>query len=337
MAEERARKQKIKNSEITLETNEVFVKRFHPGRTWLLVPSPFFVSSILDSPHDRLRSKMDLVNREIITHREGTLRRNILRSFLKEDDLAKLEPIFNKNQSVRFSMKQLLLLWKLRRTTQMNDDDISTMEPPKKKIIVHSADLRNKYVFEANTLLKDSLSRLTLNEEFFPKPMYPRNPFTNQSLTYGQLLSVHRQFRSHGITHWIWEAFFKSKFCLHSLLDSFSSPLKVHSINAFFSDKSDHLSQSYVADFIESRYVARKVSNIPYYIKIYDWASIFHSSHPHMVEWRKLSCKYWILLTMYDEEVADCDMQLRKEVNYLIRDTTAFNEMFNLWRTSHDV
>ena len=335
MAEERARRTKCR--EITLETNEVFVERFHPGRTWLLVPSSFFVSSLLDSPHDRLASKISIVNREVIFHREGTLCRTFLRSFSKEADLAKLESIFRKNQSVRFSMKRLVLLWKLRNTKQMNEEDISTMETPKKKVVVYSADLRNMYVFEANTLLKDSLSRLTLNEEFFPKPMYPRNPFTNQSLTYGQLFSIHKQLRAHGITHWIWEAFFKSKFCLSSLLDTFSSPLKVHSVNAFFSDKSDHLSQSYVADFIESRYIARKISNIPYYMKVYDWATTFHSSNTHMLKWRKLSCKYWILLTMYDEEVANCNPEIRREVNNLIRDVVAFNDILDLWKVAHKV
>lgn len=335
LVDERKRKEKINNKEILLDTNQVFVQRFHPGRTWLLIPSPFFISAILDSPHDRLAKKINLMDRELFFNIEGSLTRSFLRAFSREEDLAKLEPIFRKNQAIRFSLKKFVLLWKLKRTKQMNEEDISTMEPPKKKIVVHSSDLRNVYLFEANTLLKDSISRLTLNDEFFPKPMYPRNPFTNEELTYAQLLSVHRQLRAHGITNWMWEAFFQSRFCLDSFLDTYSSPLKIHSIKAFFLDKSDHLSQSYVADFIESRYVSRKVSNIPFYVKVYDWASIFHSYHPHMVEWRKLSCKYWILLTIYDEVSANSDLDIRREVNYLIRDTVSFNQLLSLWKTAH--
>lgn len=337
LAEERYLKEKKKNREVALETNEVFVTRFHPGRTWLLLPSPFFVTSILDSPHHRLEGRIDHVNRELFFYKEGALPRDFLRSFAKEEDLAKLEPIFKKNQKVRFSMKRMVLLWKLRRTRQMNTEDISTMEVPKKQVVLYSADLRNKYVFEANTLLKDSVSRLTLNEEFFPHPLYPRNPFTNEKLTYGQLLSIHKQLRLHGITHWIWEAFFQSRFSLESLLDSFSSSLKIHSIKSFFSDNNDYLSQTYVADFIESRYTSKKISDISFYMKVYDWASVVHSSHQHMVEWRRLSCKYWILLTLHDEEVADCNAELRREVLYLMRDTVSFNELRRRWSLLHKV
>ena len=336
-ADERKRKEKIKNREVHLDSNGVFIARFHPGRTWLLLPSPFFVPSILDSPHDLLDEKVERVNKELIYHHEGTLRRAFLRSFSKEDDLSQLEPIFKKNQSVRFSMKRLVLLWKLKRAKQMNEEDISTMEVPKKKVVVYSPDLRTKYVFEASTLLKDAVSRLTLNEEFFPKPLYPRNPFTNQTLTYGQLFSIHRQLRAHGITNWIWEAFVHGRFCLNSLLDTFSTPLKVHSIKAFFADPQEYLSQTYVADFIESRYTTKQISNIPFYMKVYDWATVCQSSHPHMLKWRSLSCRYWILLSTQDEDAADNSGALRREVLQLLKDTAGFNEMLALWTLANKV
>ncbi len=326
------------NHEILLDTNEVFTPRFHPGRTWLLIPSPFFVSSILDSPHDRLDERILRIDNELIFHHEGTLRRGFLRSFSKEADLAKLEPIYMKNQAIRFSMKKFVLFWKLKRTKQMNEDDISTMEAPKKKIILYSPDLRNKYVFEANTLLKDSISRLTLHNEFFPAPRYPRNPFTNQTLTYGQLFSVHKQLRAHGITNWVWEAFFQSQFCLNLFLDTFITSLKVYSIKTFFSDQNDYLSQTYVADFIESRYIIdKKTINIKQYMKVYDWATVVKSSHPFMLKWRRLACKYWILLSTEDEDIADCNSALRKEVMHLMKDTYAFNEMLALWTLAHKV
>jgi len=337
LADERKRKEKIKNREFHIHTNVVFTARFHPGRTWLLLPSPYVVASILDSPHDPLDEKVERVNRELISHHEGTLRRAFLRSFSKEGDFAQLESIFMKNQAIRFSMKRLVLLWKLKKAKQMNEEDISTMEVPKKKVVVYSPDLRTKYVFEASTLLKDAVSRLTLNEEFFPKPLYPRNLFTNQTFTYGQLFSVHKQLRAHGITNWIWEAFFQSRFCLKSFLETFSLSLKVHSIKAFFSDKDDYLSQTYVADFIESRWISKKVSDVSFYMKVYDWASVCHTTHPHIMEWRKLTCKYWILLTLHDEDVADCNAELRREVKWIMRDTNGFNDMHSLWKDAHKV
>ena len=336
LAEERERKEKIKNREFHIDTNKMFISRFHPGRTWLLLPSPYVVASILDSPHDPLDEKVERVNRELIFHHEGTLRRAFLRSFSKEGDFAQLEPIFMKNQAIRFSMKRLVLLWKLKRAKQMNEEDISTMEVPKKKVVVYSPDVRTKYVFEANTLLKDSISRLTLNNEFFPTPLYPRNPFTNQTLTYGQLFSVHTQLRAHGITNWIWEAFFQSRFCLKLFLDTFITSLKVYSIRAFFSDQNDYLSQTYVADFIESRYIIdKKTINIKQYVQVYDWATVIKSSHPFMLKWRRLACKYWILLSTEDEVVADCNSELRKEVFRLMKDTAAYNEMLSLWMIAH--
>jgi hypothetical protein len=56
-----------------------------------------------------------------------------------------------------------------------------------------------------------------------------------------------------------------------------------------------------------------------------------------MVEWRKLACKYWILLTLHDEDVADCNPELLREVIWIMRDTNGFNDMHSLWTVAHTV
>jgi hypothetical protein len=335
LQKERKRKEKIKNREILLDTNEIFVKRFHPNRTWFILPLRSLAASILDSPEDGLIKKINLVKYEIITHREGTAQRMFLQSFSKEEEFAKLETLFNQNQIVRFAMKKLLLQWKLKRTQQMNEEDILTLEPPKKKITLYSSDLRKKYIFEAHTLLKDCITRLTLNEEFFPIPLYPRNPFTNEALTYTQVFSIHKQLRSHGCTHWIWEAFYQSHFCLVSFIDNFSSSLKIHSVNSIFSDVTNRESQMYVADFIQSRYILKKVSNLQFYMKVYDWVCRFHSSHPYLLKWRILCCKYWKIICTQSEYLADSNREILLETQSLMRDTISFNQLITLWSLAH--
>jgi hypothetical protein len=167
---------------------------------------------------------------------------------------------FHANQRLRWLLKRLVLSWKSTRFTTVNDVDIITMETPKQPVYIRDWSQKKIYVFEASSLLKDAIMRLSQHDELFMEPQYPRNLLTNMNFPYSSFMAITDAFRKYGITHWIWEAFVESKYRTTSFLANFEVSLKLYGLNEVLQSGSTHYSREFLIEFILQEYEHHQVT-----------------------------------------------------------------------------
>lgn len=161
---------------------------------------------------------------------------------------------YKKNMKIRWAMKNLLNRWRLKHIRVMNEEDVATQEVPKKLVVFIDWNTRTSHQFEAMTILRDSINRLLHHDQLFLQALPPRNPFTNSHLSYGTLISLHKQLRSLGVTHWLWEAFAACDFDIETLERKHEIPMKLRCLEALMADKTNYITIDFVMDFIIGEY-----------------------------------------------------------------------------------
>lgn len=231
---------------------------------------------------------------------------------------------YRANQALRWSFKKLVLAWKYRKLQLMNENDPITMEPLKNPLYIYDYSTKRKYQIESKSLLVDSLNRLFFHDDFFPKSKLPRNLLTNEDLTFSQLWSTSLQMRKYGITHWCWEAFVKSSFCLNTLLADHHIPMKYEMIKRCFSDLT-----STDANWFVSELILANTEGI--LAKALKWAIYHHPTHTYLLKWRGLCQTYWKLAVVQGETEAENTGWIRARIATLLEDTTSLKEIRRLY------
>lgn len=199
--------------------------------------------------------------------------------------------LVTQNQQFRWKMKQLIHRWRFSKLRQINTTDIATMEEPKEPIYLYDWSERCKYVLEATTLLKDVLERLQYSVELFPRPMNPRNPFTNKPLTVGQIHFLLKELQRKGHSHWILGAFREGKYSLLFLQTVYFTPLKVNALKRIFRNPVNDTCMDIVYDFILAEY---EYHHVPYKNhKMWAWQLENRASTKVIANWRDLCYKYY--------------------------------------------
>jgi len=199
---------------------------------------------------------------------------------------------YTKNMKIRWAMKKVLNKWRTKHITVANEDDIATQESPKKKIVFIDWKTRVCHQFEAATILRDTMNRLFNHDQLFLQSLPPRNPFTNSSLSYGALVSLHNQLRRVGVTHWLWEAFAASDFDIESLEKSYEMPMKMHCLDVMMRDKTNFNTIDFVMDFIIGEYTHHVLYGPPKETVVLRVLST-KWDEPKVQDWVKLCKIYW--------------------------------------------
>jgi len=195
------------------------------------------------------------------------------------------------NQQFRWKMKRLIHRWRVLRLRQINTTDIATMEEPKDPIYLYDWSEKCKYIFEVKTILMDVLEKLQYAVELFPKPVNPRNPFTNRPLTLGQIHFLLQEIQRRGQSHWILGAFREGKYSLLFLQTVYFNPLKVNALKRIFKNPTDDICVDIVYDFILAEYEYHKTPSVS--IRMWSWYLENRPNLPQIVSWRELSYKYY--------------------------------------------
>lgn len=197
--------------------------------------------------------------------------------------------LIEKNQKVRMIMKQFLTKWRLKRHTVINDTDVVTMNPIKKPVYLHSFPGKCVYVFEADSVMKDIHKKLLHNDGEFPDPIFPKNMFTNETLTKGQLWYLVQQCKAQGKTTWAIESFFELGFDISKFLTFNRKKLRMVALKNVMQDPKSLEYFDMMYDFITSQHDAngKKVDT-----ELYSWAIRRVPEDPLMVQWRTI-CKEW--------------------------------------------
>jgi hypothetical protein len=199
---------------------------------------------------------------------------------------------FIKNNRLRICMKRLVNAWKRRHMKIVNDIDLVTQEIPKKPVYLLDWATKTTYQFEASTILRDSINRLMNHDVMILEPLMPRNPFTNSDLTYGGCLSLHKQLRNAGVTHWIWEAYASSNFNLLKLLRNFEVPMKYYCLDLVLKDPTDFNTLEFIMDFMLGEYTHHSIENPPRDILIFSMITL-HWNTNIIRSWVDLCKVFW--------------------------------------------
>lgn len=203
-----------------------------------------------------------------------------------------IEEVYLKNMRVRWAMKKLMNAWKRRHFKFMNEEDIATQEVPKNPVVLVNWATKTVHQFEAMTLLRDSINRLLNHDQLFLIPLEPRNPYTNEPLSYGALVSVRNQLRQSGISHWLWEAFVSSSFKLNLLEKNYEVPMKLRCLDLLIKNKTNFITVDFIMDFVISEYSHHSFTSPPNERTVMS-ALVSKWDTPKVQEWIKLCVIYW--------------------------------------------
>jgi len=202
-----------------------------------------------------------------------------------------LRGLARKNQRVRSAFESLARHWIRRRVRAGNEEDLLTGSPPANPIVLMDWNARRRYVFEPQTIFKDAVTRLQMSYCcVFPKPHFPRNPYTNTDMTAGQFFSVVKQLRAVGMTHWTLEALYSVEYNLHVFEKEMYLKLKNTILHNLFANHQSIAGMEVVLEFIEDEHDAHQL-RCNY--DLYKWALEHAPLAPRIVAWRNLCRKHY--------------------------------------------
>jgi hypothetical protein len=220
------------------------------------------------------------------------------------------EAIF-KNMNFRAKARKLLLCWLRRRLRAANDVDPVTCEAPRQPITLVDWSNRSTYSFEAQTIYKDMVGRLTLHDEVWPTPQRPRNPYTNLPLTLAQLYSVTNQLRAIGRSHWTLDALAQTSYNFVTFARNFSVPLKHSALNQLFRNPKSDEYQYVMTDFMENEHDHHDQH---YNASLYKWALVHEPDSQILMNWRR-ACRRYHELTLLHTDPIDLRNHLDDEIS----------------------
>jgi hypothetical protein len=201
-----------------------------------------------------------------------------------------------KNMRVRTALRGLLQRWIAKRMQEVSPVDLVTLDPPKKPVTFWDYKARKKYTFEASTMFKDSKRRILGHDQLFPTPHQPRNPYTNQNLSWVHLYSLHQQLLTHGLAHWTLEALRLSNFCWPGFVHTCGSQLRLAALKSTFQDQKTEDFYELLLDFIESEHENHGAT---YLETTYRWAVAQRPEDPLIQKWKKLCYRYYHYSIVY--------------------------------------
>jgi hypothetical protein len=197
----------------------------------------------------------------------------------------------------RWLFRKLLHHYRTKKLTVANTEDIFTTEVPKRPVFIVDWVSKQRYVFEAHTLMRDLTCRLMHNDGLFEYPQQPRNPFTNQPLTQSQIISVWNSISSAGIyTSSAFALFRKARYSLGRYLVENSSYLKINALSKVMKDPTCYDFRDRLIDFITFAY---DQESLDCKINAYHYAISNYPTHPLLKRWADACYKFHEATILY--------------------------------------
>lgn len=203
--------------------------------------------------------------------------RQTLISFVKE------------NLRIKSVLRKFLQFWRLKCLKQVNSEDIVTMEVPTEPIYIIDWKLRQKYVYEKNTLLQDITTKLFHHDGFFDRSIHPRNLLSNLPLTTSQMISVWNQLQPIPQKYLIVSLFQVYGFNMFYFKTDQKILLRLHALNKTM-HQNCFFAKERLLDFIELAYQLEHVLCLYHkYSKLLNE----QPEHLHLQRWRALCIRYY--------------------------------------------
>ena len=192
---------------------------------------------------------------------------------------------------LRFVIRRLLHKWRFSRLKPANTEDLVTAERPKKPVWIIDWHLKQAYVFEAQTLMKDITSRLLHHDGLFEYTQSPRNPFTNIPLTQSQIISVWNSISNSAIpVSTAFTLFRSARYNPTKFTEENQTFLKLNALRKTFQSASCYDYRERMGDFIKYAYDMEELEydNVAFHYVIQNYPN-FRT----IVKWRELCLRYY--------------------------------------------
>jgi len=275
-------------------------------RGWLLSHDgiPYAVSTFLEGAGKKFTEIYKTIIAKKQRQKQYFLRYNSYSTFYPAIPLLNIfMQVAVKNQKLIRTFRCIARRFMRSKLTMKNTEDLVTGDIPVTPVWLVDWRSRSKYVFEARTLLRDIVTRLTMSYcDFFPGPKMPRNPYTNEDLTEGQFYSVAQQLKAVGQSHWAIDALYTAKYNLDEFERDMYSKIKRTIHNSIFANPGGDLAKRILLEYIEEEH---EHHIIPYEADIYTWAVENLSHHFSIHKWRIQCAKYYSIVHFPTEKAKD--------------------------------
>jgi hypothetical protein len=297
-------------------------RAFVPKPLWRILPCDFQLSFFIDTLHgNTFFEKMnsieefgDLFQKKSPLFPKYKPNPALLQSIqlLKKEGKAKLA----ENQILRWKFKRFVSNWRLRHFKVINENDCITLSPIERPVRLYNFPTRSIYTFESASILQDIHKKLLHHCGQIPNPLFPRNPFTNETFTLPQLLSIYQQCKRFGHSSWILEAFCKSNLSIPTLLMVQRKALRLHALKSILYDFSDYEGNALLLNFIESQHEEHTAI---FNKGLYRWCLLKLPEEPKIQTWRGLCKKYYEedILAEDDMERDECYIRISRKTGHL--------------------
>jgi hypothetical protein len=231
------------------------------------------------------------------------------------------------NNKVRNRFKILARRWKTRNLKRANTEDLLTGEEPKQCICLRDYRNRSEYVFEADTIHKDMYERLLQSYLTFPEPALPRNPYTNELLTFSQFFNVMKQLYQVPAkrVHWALDALFSCCYDLTRFQNIMASKLRQSLIQRIMSTPTNETGIEVLSDFVEDcleqTILITSEQLLQKRIAMYKWAVRNLTEHPTVCRWRVACYKHQLQRINAIPPTLKQKDELNREIAQLIMQT----------------
>jgi hypothetical protein len=227
----------------------------------LLIDAPATLQSHWDQPRsyrgwmDYLAAQTTDVSGETLVAADETAIAHVAETAVDEPTLSAL---FHANQRARWLAHKTLNHWRHRIWSKRPQCgvDLIMNEPVAPADAIHLTDTRNRtiYCFHYRDLFTNLLTKITAAEEMLPTPRQPTNPWTNQPLTFAQIITVCQALLRHYATRGrcpptLFAAYCAAEYNLRRFETENMSLLAQYAIAAYFKDLHEH-NQETVADTV---------------------------------------------------------------------------------------
>lgn len=191
---------------------------------------------------------------------------------------------------LRSAFRRLVHAWIWKRSARipLQTDDIITLEPIQKPVVIMDMISRRRYQFEASSLRHHLTAQLTQVSHGFFAGKYPINPYTNTQFSSAQLYVLYQQLLTHKCVSGAILNFVECSFNMIRYQKIYCEAVERIAFVKQIKEPSNDDGQRALVEFIDSTSNVLEHEMTDDQIDIFYYACDAVPRHPYLLRWRKL-------------------------------------------------
>ncbi len=177
-------------------------------------------------------------------------------------------------------------LWRKAERNALPDNDIITMMPYCRPIVIYDMLQRRRYKFEAGTIVEHICKQLEYVNYGFVGSLWPRNPITNLHFSSAQLYVIYKEALRQGCARSTFCAFYEAKFNMTAFYSTYSSAIatnyNVYNVRQVTNEDGHEI----LLDFIYECANDNLKPIHPKIMEMFEWTIQKFPYHPYFKAWR---------------------------------------------------